>query len=1283
MDSTGIPTPRMDWDSSNLPDAWRKFRQHVELMFSGPLASKKEEERCSYLLLWVGEKGRDVFNTWTLTADERKLLTTYYDRFETYVTPKANPIFARYKFHEKIQGNSESFDQFLTELRLLVKDCGYPNGDEMVRDRIVFGINSPRIREKLLCYGSGLTLENAIDIARSHELSQQQLKTMVFLTANQASQSVHAVNRWTNKAAHTRHGRKVAGGADDDGAVRSKECGACGQAHSRTEDCPAKGRQCNKCKKFNHFAKVCRARTQQKQTTFKSKKVHTVSDCTEESPPELFIDSITKLHANTAREQAFAEIEVGKARHKLKFKVDTGAQANVIPANTFHRMFGDVVLGSPDSYISGYGGQRLKVKGACRLTCRHKEKTIMLDFDIVDVENAPAVLGMRACLDLNIVKLVHIIQAQPETHTSITEEFADMFKGIGLFPGECVLQLKPAVTPVVCPPRRIPYALRGRLKDELDKMEKMDIITKVTEPTEWVNALVAVEKPKTGKLRVCLDPRPLNKAIQRPHYPLPTLDDITPRLAGAQYFSVLDARSGYWTIKLSHESSMLTTFNTVFGRYRFKRLPFGIISAQDEFQWRVDEAYEGLQGIAAIVDDILVYGRTKEEHDTNLCAMLERTRERGIKLNEDKSVICVTEVSYFGHRLTPARFAPRLSETTAPLRQLLKESSEFVWDSNHDIAFQQVKDLLTQEPGPVLTYFDPTKDVKLQVDASKCGLGAVLLQEEKPVGYASKALNETEGNYAQIEKELYAVLFGCKRFHQYLYGRQVVVESDHKPLESIMRKPLAVAPPRLQRMILQLQRYDIVITHKPGKQIPVADTLSRKPIECNENSLSEGMDLQIHSVGSNAPISDNKLAEIKAATAREEQLSMLRRVITSGWPESRKKCPPAIAAYWNHRDEISETNGILLKGEKIIVPHSLRAEMLSRIHTGHLGIEKCKQRARDVLFWPGMGKEIEALVGSCSICQERRNSAQKEPMISHPIPERPWQVIATDLFTWNNNDYIVAVDYYSRYFEVEKITSLTSKTVIQKLRAMFARFGIPQTLISDNGPCYSSREFKDFACTWDFEHITSSPLYPQSNGLAERTVQTAKALMDKAHAQQSDPYLSLLEYRNTPVDGLKSPAQLLMSRRLRSILPSTEKQLQPGLVCRSMVRSRREVCQTRQKLCYDKTAKAQPALPTGAAVRVQLPNGKWEPATVVDSAGTQRSYNILTEEGQVLRRNRRHLLKTESSTNTETSAHDPDHENTESVTLQQDTVSPAPQEPPRFTTTKSGCIVKPRAKLDL
>ncbi|RXN35723.1 Retrovirus-related Pol poly from transposon [Labeo rohita] len=281
-------------------------------------------------------------------------------------------------------------------------------------------------------------------------------------------------------------------------------------------------------------------------------------------------------------------------------------------------------------------------------------------------------------------------------------------------------------------------------------MERQGVIVKVTEPTEWVNSMVVAEKPRTGQLRVCLDPRDLNKAIKRPHYPLPTLEYITSKLAGAQYFSVLDARSGYWAIRLTEESSRLTTF----GHYRFLRLPFGLISAQDEFQRKTDETYEGLNGVMAIVDDILIYGMTKAEHDNNLFVMLERSRERGVKLNPERSVICATEVSYFGHLLTadgvkpdPAKvgavrdmeppkdkgeletvlgmsnclskFALGLSDVNVPLRQLLKESSEFVWDVQHDKAFKKMKELLTCQPGPVLAYFDPLKELRLQVDASK------------------------------------------------------------------------------------------------------------------------------------------------------------------------------------------------------------------------------------------------------------------------------------------------------------------------------------------------------------------------------------------------------------------------------------------------------------------------------------------------------------------------------------------------------------------------------------
>lgn len=300
---------------------------------------------------------------------------------------------------------------------------------------------------------------------------------------------------------------------------------------------------------------------------------------------------------------------------------------------------------------------------------------------------------------------------------------------------------------------------------------------------DWVNTLVVVEKPRTGNLRVCLDPKDLNKAIKRPHYRLPTLEDVTPKLTGAKHFSVLGAQSGYSAIKLTTESSKLTTFNMPFRHYRFLSLLSWLISAQDESQRKIDETYQDLEGAVTFVDDILFFGATREAHDRNLHAMLQRLRERGV--NPEKSVIGATEVSYFGSILSAegkkpdpakvtaiqmmellrnraeletvlgkanylAKFVPGLSETNAPLHQLLKQSTEFLWDKQHDAAFQKMKDIIAREP--VLSYFDPNKELSLQENASKHGLGAVLLQEGRPISYASKSLTETEVNYAQIEK---------------------------------------------------------------------------------------------------------------------------------------------------------------------------------------------------------------------------------------------------------------------------------------------------------------------------------------------------------------------------------------------------------------------------------------------------------------------------------------------------------------------------------------------------
>jgi hypothetical protein len=198
-----------------------------------------------------------------------------------------------------------------------------------------------------------------------------------------------------------------------------------------------------------------------------------------------------------------------------------------------------------------------------------------------------------------------------------------VFTGIGLFPGEYRISVNPDVKPVVHAARKVPIALQKRLKEELQDMQKKEVIAPVEKPTEWVSSLVVVEKRESGKLRICLDPRDLNRAIRREYHPLPTLEEVTAKLSNAKFFTKLDARSGYWQIKLDQESSMLTTFNTPFGRFRFLRMPFGIHSAQDVFQRLVDRTFGDLPGVAAIIDDILVFGETKEEHDTNLEAVLQ------------------------------------------------------------------------------------------------------------------------------------------------------------------------------------------------------------------------------------------------------------------------------------------------------------------------------------------------------------------------------------------------------------------------------------------------------------------------------------------------------------------------------------------------------------------------------------------------------------------------------------------------------------------------------------
>ncbi|RXN19764.1 Retrotransposable element Tf2 type 1 [Labeo rohita] len=268
------------------------------------------------------------------------------------------------------------------------------------------------------------------------------------------------------------------------------------------------------------------------------------------------------------------------------------------------------------------------------------------------------------------------------------------------------------------------------------------------------------------------------------------------------------------------------------------------------------------------------------------------------------------------------------------------------------MCFQKLKRIITEEP--VLRYYDPHKSTQISADASRYGLGAVLLQQHaeswQPVAYASRALTSAETNYAQIEKELLACTYACERFHQYVYRQSFEVETDHKPLVSIMSKALNDYPMRIQRMLIRLQKYDVNMIYTPGKFMFAADTLSRA-VDKHESLTSEkGADIQayVDMIVTSLPVSSEKTEQIRKATDMDGTMTQLRETILEGWPEKKSDCPKQFQDYWSCRAELSVVNDIIFKGNKFVIPASVRKEMLHKVHEEHLGEEKCKRRAHEV-----------------------------------------------------------------------------------------------------------------------------------------------------------------------------------------------------------------------------------------------------------------------------------------------------------------------------------------------
>ena len=657
---------------------------------------------------------------------------------------------------------------------------------------------------------------------------------------------------------------------------------------------------------------------------------------------------------------------------------------------------------------------------------------------------------------------------------------------------------------------------------------------------------------------------------------------------------------------------------------------------------------------AIIVDDLLIWGKDDAEHDDNLARVLQRAREVNLRLNISKCKFMMDTVSYVGHKFTRDglkpdedkieaikqmpipedkqgvqrllgmlnylnKFIPDFSDKTEPLRQLLHKDIEFTWGKSQQNAFELLqKDICT---APTLKYFDPSKNVKLSVDASKSGLGAVCLQDESPVAYASRSLSEVETRYAQIEKELLAAVFACRKFYDYIYGRKIIIETDHKPLITIFKKPLHKAPVRLQRMLLQLQRFNFEFQYKRGKELHVADALSRAYMANTDEG--ESLDWEVMSL---LVVSDQRQSELQQATATDPEMQALKKLIIGGWPKSCKAVPPAARDYFPVRDELLIDDGVIVKGISLVIPKPLRKDYIDRVHRGHPGIKRSLNRAKEIMHWSTMKQDIEEAISKCPACNSLKAHNQKETMINHPVPKLPYEYVSADIFEWNDRHYLITVDAYSNWFDIDFLSDMTSKTIIKKLRERFATHGIPMTLMSDNGRQFVSREFKAFATEWDFKHVTSSPNFPQSNGQAENAVKQAKQLMEKSKRSHSDPYLGLLNLRNIPRDEkLGSPSQRLFSRRTRTTIPIAKKLMKPKAFSSKEISTQLQKKKDQQKRYYDKTAKDLDSLKPGQVVRLQTDKGFNRIGKVKGGAGGPRSYRVIVE-GKELVRNRKHLL---------------------------------------------------------
>lgn len=839
------------------------------------------------------------------------------------------------------------------------------------------------------------------------------------------------------------------------------------------------------------------------------------------------------------------------------------------------------------------------------------------------------------------------------------------------FPKFPNIQVKLSINPNILPKKisylRIPVPMEKLVDDKIQEMLRTDIIELAVGPPEWISPMVVVPKGQND-IRLCIDMRRPNEAIQREHYPLPVIDTFLNKLRGCTVFTRLDITSAFHHVELHPDSRGVTTFMTGRGLMRFKRLMFGINCAPEIFQRIMTEMLAGIEGVIVYIDDIVVAGKTKSEHDARLAEVMTVLQANNVLLNKDKCLFGETELDILGFKVSAlgispseekvsaiknfrkpetkeevrsflglvnfvGHFIPNLSSRTEALRQYIRGDVES-FSEEQERAFDDLRSELTSNVRR-LGFFDPNDVTELYVDASPVGLGAVLVQKDSSntpriISFASKGLTSAERIYPQTQREALAVVWAVEKFYLYLFGLRFIIYTDHKTLEYIFEgkhRDGKRACSRAESWALRLQPYTFKMKYVPGSR-NISDILSRL---CTESSspFDEGSQHFLFAVGEGP--SAITLDEIRNETGTDETLSAVIKALDTGeWPTN-------LFRYQAFCNELGVIDGVVVRNDRIVVPVQLRPKSLEIAHRGHPGAVTMRRILRERVWWPCMDRDAADRIQSCIGCTAVSRQSPPEPMIRKEIPDRAWQDIAIDFFSAKEcATFLVVVDYFSRFLKVIEMRHTNAAKTIEALEQIFNEQAYPETIRCDNGPPFSGEEFAVYCKTKNIRLIRTIPYWPQMNGLVERQNQGILRALRIAKATHSDWRKALKEYvymYNTSPHSIteKAPLELLTGRPVKDLLPSLR--TEPALRQEEGVKDTDAIKKMRGKIYADnrRHAKASDIVVGDSVMLKNNETGKLEPSfrverfTVVRKTGND--VIVANESGVTYRRSVTHLRK--------------------------------------------------------